>query len=101
MDSVMDFVNISFIYHAIQKEQQSHYQMINDLKRKNVRDVRDKKRKKLIRAYTERFASVLYYLGLSIDINAKNVKNDKILWEKHCLILGNVYFCTYGNLGNV
>ena len=34
MDSVMDFVNISFIYHAIQKEQQSHYQMINDLKRK-------------------------------------------------------------------
>lgn len=38
---------------------------------------------------------------LSIDINAKNVKNDKILWEKHCLILGNVYFCTYGNLGNV
>ena len=53
MDSVMDFVNISFIYHAIQKEQQSHYQMINDLKRENVRDVRDKKRKKLIRTYTE------------------------------------------------
>lgn len=47
MDSVMDFINISFIYHAIQKEQQSHYQMINDLKRKSVRDVRDKKRKKL------------------------------------------------------
>lgn len=41
----MDFINISFIYHAIQKEQQSHYQMINDLKRKNVRDVRDKKKK--------------------------------------------------------
>ena len=74
MDSVMDFVNISFIYHAIQNGQQSHYQTINDLKRKNVRDVRDKKRKKLTRAYTERFASVLYYLGpLSIDINAKNV----------------------------
>ena len=49
MDSVMDFVNISFIYHAIQKEQQSHYQMINDLKRKNVRDVRDKKRKNYFR----------------------------------------------------
>ena len=65
MDSVMDFVNISFIYHAIQNGQQSHYQMINDLKRKNVRDVRDKKRKKLIRAYTERFASVLYYLGIT------------------------------------
>lgn len=48
MDSVMDFINISFIYHAIQKEQQSHYQMINDLKRKNVRDVRDKKRKKIL-----------------------------------------------------
>ena len=47
-----------------------------------MRDVRDKKRKKLIRAYTERVASVLYYLGpLSIDINAKNVKNDKILRE--------------------
>ena len=49
MDSVMDFINISFIYHAIQKEQQSHYQMINDLKRKNVRDVRDKKRKNYYR----------------------------------------------------
>ena len=48
--------------------------MIIDSKRENVRDMRDKKRKKLIRAYTERFASVLYYLGpLSIDINAKNV----------------------------
>ena len=40
-------------------------------------------------------------MNLSIDINAKNVKNDKILREKHCLILGNVYFCTYENLGNV
>lgn len=75
MDSVMDFINISFIYHATQNEQQSYYQMIIDSKRENVRDVRDKKRKKLIRAYTERFASVLCYLGpLSIDINAKNVK---------------------------
>ena len=45
MDIVMDFVNISFIYHAIQNGQLSHYPMINDLKRKNVRDVRDKKRK--------------------------------------------------------
>ena len=26
----------------------------------------------------------------SIEINAKNVKTDKILWEKHLLILGNV-----------
>lgn len=49
MDSMMDFVNISFIYHAIQNGQQSHYQMINDLKRKNVRDVRDKKRKNYFR----------------------------------------------------
>ena len=56
----MDFVNISSIHHAIQNGQLSHYPMINDLKRKNVRDVRDKKREKLIRAYTERFASVLY-----------------------------------------
>ena len=34
----------------------------------------------------------VYYaiLDLSIEINAKNVKNDKILKEKHCLILGNV-----------
>ena len=46
MDSVMVFANISFIYHAIQNGQLSHYPMINDLKRKNVRDVRDKKRKK-------------------------------------------------------
>lgn len=45
MDSVMDFVNISFIYHAIQRIQQSYYQMIIDSKRENVRDVRDKKRK--------------------------------------------------------
>lgn len=30
MDSVMDFVNISAIYHAIQKRQQPHYQMIKD-----------------------------------------------------------------------
>ena len=28
--------------------------------------------------------------SLIIDINAKNVKTDKILWEKHLLILGNV-----------
>lgn len=47
MDSVRDFVNISFIYHAIQNGQLSHYPMINDLKRKNVRDVRDKKRKNI------------------------------------------------------
>ena len=39
--------------------------------------------------------------SLIIDINAKNVKTDKILWEKHSLIIGYVYFCTYGNLGNV
>ena len=30
--------------------------------------------------------------SLIIDINVKNIKNDKILWEKHSLILGNVYF---------
>ena len=78
MDSVMDFINISFIYHAIQKEQQSHYQMINDLKRKNVRDVRDKKRKKLIRTYTERFASVLYYLGPSaLILTQKTLKTTR------------------------
>lgn len=28
--------------------------------------------------------------SLIIDINAKNVKTDKILREKHLLILGNV-----------
>ena len=47
MDSVMDFVNISAIYHATQMRQTSHYQMVKDLKRENVRDVMDKKRKKL------------------------------------------------------
>ena len=46
MDSVMDFVNISAIYHVIQDRQPPHYQMIKNLKRGNVRDVRDKKRKK-------------------------------------------------------
>ena len=48
MDSVMDFVNISSIYHATQKRQLPHYQTIKDLKRGNVRDVRDKKRKKVM-----------------------------------------------------
>ena len=47
MDSVMDFVNISAIYHAIQMRQTTHYQTIKYLKRENVRDMRDKKRKKL------------------------------------------------------
>ena len=47
MDSVMDFVNISAIYHATQMWQTPHYQTIKYLKRENVRDVRDKKRKKL------------------------------------------------------
>lgn len=49
MDSVMDFVNISAIYHATQKRQPPHYQTIKDLKRENVRDVRDKKRKNYFR----------------------------------------------------
>lgn len=45
MDSVMDLVNISSIYHATQKRQPPHYQTIKDLKRENVRDVMDKMRK--------------------------------------------------------
>lgn len=49
MDSVMDFVNISAIYHAIQERQPPHYQMIKNSKRENVRDVRDKKRKNYFR----------------------------------------------------
>ena len=50
MDSVMDFVNISAIHHAIQERQSSYYQTFKDLKRENVRDVRDKKRKNLAQA---------------------------------------------------
>ena len=50
MDSVMDFVNISAIYHAIQERQPPHYQMIKNSKRENVRDVRDKKGKNLTQA---------------------------------------------------
>lgn len=49
MDRVMDFVNISAIHHAIQERQPPHYQTIKDLKRGNVRDVRDKKRKNYFR----------------------------------------------------
>ena len=49
MDSVMDFVNISAIYHAIQERQPPHYQTFKNLKRGNVRDVRDKKRKNYFR----------------------------------------------------
>lgn len=51
MDSVMDFVNISATYHAIQERQSSHYQTFKDLKRGNVRDVRDKKRKNYFHFY--------------------------------------------------
>ena len=40
-NSVMDFVNISAIYHAIQERQPPHYQTFKNLKRGNVRDVRD------------------------------------------------------------
>lgn len=98
----MDFVNISAIYHAIQERQPPHYQTFKNLKRGNVRDVRDKKRKKLIRAYTEMVCQrIMLSWPLIIDINVKNIKNDKNLREKHLLILGNVHFCTYGNLGNV
>lgn len=49
MDSMMDFVNISAIYHAIQERQPPHYQMIKNSKRENLRDVRDKKRKNYFR----------------------------------------------------
>lgn len=49
MDSVMDFVNISSIHHAIQDRQPPHYQTIKNFKRENVRDVRDKKRKNYFR----------------------------------------------------
>ena len=91
MDNVMDFVNISAIYHVIQDRQPLHYQTIKNLKRGNVRDVRDKKRKKLIRAYTEMVCQrIMLSWPLIIDINVKNIKNDKNLREKHLLILGNV-----------
>lgn len=50
MDSVMDFVNISAIHHAIQTRQTPHYQTIKYLERENVRDVRDKKGKNLAQA---------------------------------------------------
>lgn len=50
MDNVMDFVNISAIYHATQERQSPHYQTIKDLKKENVRDVMDKKRKNLAQA---------------------------------------------------
>ena len=71
MDSVRDFVNISFIYHAIQNGQLSHYPMINDLKRKSVRDVRDKKREKLFpfllfSYYPERQIGKLFYCYLNL-----------------------------------
>ena len=34
MDSVMDFVNISAIYHAMQERQPPHYQTIKDQKKR-------------------------------------------------------------------
>ena len=64
--------------------------------------MRDKKRKKTYKGvYRNGLPAYYAILAPSIEINAKNVKTDKILREKHSLILGNVYFCTYGNLGNV
>ena len=51
MDNVMDFVNISAIHHALQERQSPHYQTIKNLKRGNVRDVRDKKRKNYFHFY--------------------------------------------------
>ena len=33
---------------------------------------------------------IMLYWSLIIDINVKNIKNDKILREKHLLILENV-----------
>lgn len=51
MDNVMDFVNISAIYHVIQDRQPLHYQTIKNLKRGNVRDVMDKKRKNYFHFY--------------------------------------------------
>ena len=51
MDSVRDFANISFIYHATQRRLHSYYQTIIDSKRENVRDMRDKKRKNYFRFF--------------------------------------------------
>ena len=51
MDSVMDFVNISAIHHATRKRQPPHYQTFKYLKRENVRDVMDKKKKKTISVF--------------------------------------------------
>ena len=56
MDSVMDFVNISAIHHAIQTRQTPHYQTIKYLERENVRDVMDKMRKKLSASRKNDFA---------------------------------------------
>ena len=56
-----------------------------------MRDVRDKKRKKTYKGvYRNGLPAYYAILVLIIDINVKNIKNDKILREKHSLILGNV-----------
>ncbi len=79
MDSVIDFVNISAIHHAIQTRQTPHYQTIKYLERENVRDVRDKKREKLIRAYTEMVCQrIMLSWPLIIDINVKTLKTTRI-----------------------
>ena len=90
MDSVMGFVNISAIYHAIQTRQTPHYQTIKYLKRENVRDVRDKKRKKLSASRKKCFCTQVLHIQnepineppsnrQTAEINVKNIKNDKIL----------------------
>ena len=80
MDNVMDFVNISAIHHAIQTRQTPHYQTIKYLERENVRDVRDKKRKKTYKGvYRNGLPAYYAILVPSIEINVKNIKNDKIL----------------------
>lgn len=80
MDSMMDFVNISAIYHAIQERQPPHYQMIKNSKRENMRDVRDKKRKKLFpfllfSYYPERQIGKLFKFCLNLS-SSKSPENE-------------------------
>lgn len=89
MDNVMDFVNISAIYHVIQDRQPLHYQTIKNLKRGNVRDVRDKKRKKLFpfllfSYYPERQIDKLFYCYLNLASSESQENESGRGWCSMC-----------------
>ena len=107
MDSVMDFVNISAIHHVLQERQPPHYQTIKNLKRENVRDVRDKKRKKTISVfavlfYSKRQIGKLFYCSMNLSSSESQEDEGGRGWCSMCsyirCILSNKTKAIYSSL---